>query len=103
MPADEEGGPVLFDERTRPGAVFTGITADVNHQHGHAFTAEASVFRTIETEFLIIGIAIYPDQRVERSDRIHGVEPPAEVPCMPDLVHRLKELADRIREDSMRI
>lgn len=103
MAADEEVRLEFFDQCTGARAVFLWIAAYVHHQHREAFAVKELILWAIETEVLVVGIAIDAFQGLECGYLAIGVEPPAEVAGMPYFVDGFKEGLDLVREHAMRV
>ena len=74
--------------------VSSGTPSDMFQKYFLARTFEETVFRMHETDFLPVTIAVHTHQRLECRYGIGEFYPAAEVPGMPQLVHRRKKLLD---------
>lgn len=91
----------LVYEPARPRIVSSGISADVGHENVHTLAFEEAVQRMGETQVVVVTIACNAFERLECSDLIRQFKSAAEVPGMPDLVHRPKKLLERFIEDTV--
>ena len=74
--------------------VSSGTPSDMFQKYFLARTFEETVFRMHETDVLPVTIAVHTHQRLECRYGIGEFYPAAEVPGMPQLVHRRKKLLD---------
>ena len=94
MAADKYVRPVLIYQCTGPRVVSSRISAYMCHEDLHPFTFEEAVQGMDETEVVVVAIASHSDKGPEGGDLFRKGHSSAEVSGMPDLVHRLKEIAE---------
>ena len=94
MPADEDIGPMLPDERPGLGIIVAGRPSDVGHQHFQTLALPAAIQRAPVQQPPVVAVADDALQRLERRDLRLRVQSAPEVPGMPDLVDILEELLE---------
>ena len=103
MSADEEGRSITLDERTRADIVMPRIPPDMCHQHIHTATVEILMSGVLRADILPVAISIDSHQRLEIGERLRERRTAAEIPCVPELLHRFQKSAELISEDPVGI
>ena len=86
--ADEELGPVGFDQAQGPVVVAAGIAADVGHQDTHPVLFEEVHHGMVVPDIVAVAVAVNAQKGFEGGNLL-GNDPGAEVAGMPDDIHRL--------------
>ena len=103
MPADEEVGPMLPDERPGLGIIVAGRPSDVGHQHFQALAFPAAVQRAPVQQPPVVAIADDSHQGLERGDLRLRVQPAPEIPGVPDHIDILQKLPELRRERAVTV
>lgn len=101
MAANEYVRLQLIYESARPRVVSSWISADMGHENVHSLAFKEAVQRMDKAQVVVVTIAGDAFERLECGDLLRQFKPTAEIPCMPDLVHRLKELLEGVIEDTV--
>ena len=103
MPADEDVGPVLFDESQCLQVIAAWPASDMLQKDFPPFAFEESVLRIDPADILAVTVAVYGHHRFEGSYRVRELKPASEVPGVPELVDRREKLLDFRAENPVRI
>ena len=103
MPADEKVRVVTLDESPRADVVMPGIAADMGHQHLHPAAFEILMSGINGADILSVAVPVNSDKRLEIRELLGKLSIPAEVPGVPELLHRLQEFAELVGEESVRV
>ena len=103
MAADKDIRTDFIYQFSRPRVIPAGIAADMSHQHLHSLTFKETMQGMVKTKVMIITVARDTYQRLEFRNLARQVHSSAEIPSMPDLVHRLKKFTELLTEHSVRI
>lgn len=103
MSADEDLGPVMFDESSRLRVITAGGTSDMSHEDRDSLDFQELVFRILETYVLAIAVAGDADQGLELPDAVGERESSSEISGMPDDIDRREELLECVAENAVGI
>jgi len=78
------------------------VAADVDHQSLDAVCVEAEEFGMDLPDAIIVAVPVNPLERLEVRDDVARGDV-AEIPCVPNLVHRLQELPQAVIEDAVSV
>jgi len=98
--ADEDPGPVRFNQAQGPVVVVAGIAADMGHQHAHPVLLEVAHHLGKVAHVVAVAVAEHTDQWLEGGDlRVSGLI--AEITRMPDHVDRRQKVFQLLVEVSV--
>lgn len=103
MSADEEGRAITLDERTRADIVMPRIPPDMCHQHIHPAAFEILMSGVFRADILPVAVPVNGHQRLEIGERLREGRTAAEIPGVPELLHRFQKSAELISEDPVGI
>lgn len=101
MSAYEYIGTVSVHQFTGSGIITSGVSAYMGHKHLHPFTFKETVQRMDKPQVVIVAVACNSYKRLETAYFFRQLHSPAEVTCMPYLVHGLEEVLELPAEDAV--
>ena len=93
MTADEDIRMITVYQFAGTGIITAWVAPDVSHQDLHVFTFEETVKRMDISKRVIVAVAGHTHKWLELSNLCGQFHAPAEVPRMPDFIHRGEEFA----------
>ena len=103
MSAYEYVRSVSVYQLPRPRVITARIASYMGHQHLQSLAFEETMEGMYEPELMIVAVARDTQQRLESPNLLRQIHASSEVPCVPYLVNRLKEVPELRIEDPMRI
>lgn len=94
MATDEDVRTMHVDQLAGMIVILAGIAADMRHEHLQAFAFEDTMDRMDEAEVVVVAVSGDSEKGLESTDLLRKLKSSAEVSGMPDLVHRLKKIAE---------
>ncbi len=94
MPADEDVRAEPLNKRPRTDVIMTRIAADMGHQHLHSAALEKLMSGIVHADILSVAIPVHSHKWLEISYLLRELCPTAEIPGVPELIHRLQEFAE---------
>ena len=95
MAADEDVRLIAHQERVGVAVVLSRVAADVRHQNLHPFACPETVDRIVVAEVVVVAVAADTDERLESGYLGGSLKASAEVPGMPDFIHRRQKFPER--------
>ncbi len=103
MPAHENLRTTGLYQGLSPEIIMPGVSPDMGHKYRHTPALEKLVPGVVEPDVTAVTVPINPHEGFEGSDGCREFSIPAEIPGVPELVHRIEELAELFVEDAVRV